>query len=94
MFWRDRWENESVSSVPSKTGIHGEDIDVLVKECKLLRNILLDSESKLKSVQLKISSVECDDKMIQFYAGFTSYKSLKAWFDFLGPVVDNLNYWG
>ena len=38
--------------------------------------------------------MEYDDKMIQFYTGFTSYKLLKAWFDFLGPVVDNLNYLG
>ena len=32
--------------------------------------------------------------MIQFYTGFTSYKLLKACFDFLGPAVENLNYWG
>ena len=94
MFWRDRWENKCVSSVSSKTGIHGEDFDALVKECKLLRNKLLDSENKLKSTQLRISSVEYDYKMIQFYVGFTLYKELKAWFDFLGLVVDNLNYWG
>ena len=74
-------ENKCVSSVPSKTGIHGEDFDALVKECKLLRNKLLDSESKLKSAQLRISSVEYDYKMIQFYVGFTLYKELKAWFD-------------
>ena len=32
--------------------------------------------------------------MIQFYTGFTSYKLLKACFDFLGLAVENLNYWG
>ena len=52
------------------------------------------SESKLKSAQLRINFVEYDDKMIQFYTGFTSYKLLKACFDFLGPAVENLNYWG
>ena len=52
------------------------------------------SGCKLKSAQLRISSVEYDDKMIQFYTGFTSYKLLKACFDFLGPAVENLNYWG
>ena len=35
-----------------------------------------------------------DDKMIQFYTGFTSYKLLEACFDFLGPAVENLNYRG
>ena len=75
------------------TDIHGEDTDALVKECELLRKKLIESESKLKCAQLRISSVEYDDKMIQFYTGFASYKLLKACFDFLGPAVDNLNYW-
>ena len=39
-------ENEFVSSVATKNGIHDENIDALVKECKLLRNKLLESESK------------------------------------------------
>ena len=54
----------------------------------------MESENKLKSAQLRISSVEYDDKMMQFYTGFTSYKLFKACFDFLGPAVENLNYWG
>ena len=86
--------NESVSSVATSTDVHGEDIEALVKECELLRRKLVESESKLKSAQLRISSVEYDDKIIQFYIGFTSYKLLKACFDFLGPAVENLNYWG
>ena len=86
--------NESVSSVATSTDVRGEDIEALVKECELLRRKLVESESKLKSAQLRISSVEYDDKMIQFYTGFTSYKLLKACFDFLGPAVENLNYWG
>ena len=53
-----------------------------------------ESESKLKGAQLRISSVEYDDKVIQFYTGFTSYKLFKACFDFLGPAAENLNYWG
>ena len=86
--------NESVSSVATSTDVRGEDIEALVKECELLRRKLVESESKLKSAQLRISSVQYDDKMIQFYTGFTSYKLFKACFDFLGPAVENLNYWG
>ena len=85
---------KSVSSVATSTDVRGEDIDALVKECELLRSKLSESESKLKSAQLRISSVEYDDKMIQFYTGFSSYKLLKACFHFLGPAVENLNYWG
>ena len=86
--------NESVSSVATSTDVCGEDIDALVKERELLRSKLSESESKLKSAQLRISSVEYDDKMIQFYTGFSSYKLLKTCFHFLGPAVENLNYWG
>ena len=86
--------NESASSVATSTDVRGEDIDALVKERELLRSKLSESESKLKSAQLRISSVEYNDKMIQFYTGFSSYKLLKACFHFLGPAVENLNYWG
>ena len=86
--------NKSVSNVGTSTDVCGEDIEALVKECELLRTKLVESESRLKSAQLRISSVEYDDKMIQFYTGFTSYKLFKACFDFLGQAVENLNYWG
>ena len=48
--------NESVNSVATSTDVRGEDIEALVKECELLRRRLLESESKLKSAQLRISS--------------------------------------
>ena len=28
------------------------------------------------------------------YTGFPSYEVLVTFFDFLGPAVNNLNYWG
>ena len=43
--------------------VRGEDIEALVKECELLRRRVVESESKLKSAQLRISSVEYDDKI-------------------------------
>ena len=47
----------------------------------------------MKAAELWISSVIFDDKKIQFYAGFASYKMFKACYDFLGPAVDNVTYW-
>ena len=35
-----------------------------------------------------------DDHLVKMYTGFPSYELLVAFFDFLGPAVDNLNYWG
>ena len=86
--------NLHVSSVATSTDVHGEDIEALVNECKLLRSKLLESESKLKSAQLRISFVEYDDNMIQFYTGFILYQRFKISFDFFGPAVEKLNYLG
>ena len=35
-----------------------------------------------------------NDKLVRFYTGFVSYAVFLAFFDFLRPVVDHLNYWG
>ena len=35
-----------------------------------------------------------DDCLIRFFTGFVSYMIFIAFFEFLGPVVDTLNYWG
>lgn len=42
----------------------------------------------------RIEDIQNDDKKISFYTGFISYMVFCAFFEFLGPVVDNLNYWG
>ena len=33
-------------------------------------------------------------KLVQFYTGLLSYTVFLAFFEFLGPVVEHLNYWG
>ena len=89
--------NDSVSTTDASTltTLVGEDTEALVKECELLRRDLADCEAKLKAAEFRISSVmyAYDDKKIQFYTGFPSYKLFKAWYDFLRPAVDNLTYW-
>ena len=35
-----------------------------------------------------------NDSLVKMYTGFPSYELLVAFFDFLGPAVNNLNYWG
>ena len=41
-----------------------------------------------------IEEIQHDDKLVCFYTGFVSYKIYLAFFNFLGPAVDKLNYWG
>ncbi len=53
---------------------------------------VLESTAKKKSQKhfFCISDIQYDDKMVQFYTGFTSF----AFFELLGPAVDHLNFWG
>ena len=41
-----------------------------------------------------LSNIEHDDRKVQFYTGFPNYRTLKACYDFLGPAVNSLHYWG
>ena len=45
-------------------------------------------------VHFRISQIKHDDHLVRFYTGFTSYMVYLAFFNFLGPVVYKLNYWG
>ena len=83
----------STTDASTLTNLVGEDVEVLVKECELLRGDLADCETKLEAAEFQVSSVMYDDKKIHFYTGFPSYKLFKACYDFLGPAVDNLTYW-
>ena len=55
-------------------------------------NTQLKSQSKKRPFQ--IDDIKHDDTLVQFYTGFVSYAVFLAFFEFLGPVVDHLNYWG
>ena len=41
-----------------------------------------------------LEEVKDDDKLFRFYTGFISFSVFLAFFEFLGPVVEKLNYWG
>ena len=49
-------------------------------------------QQKVKS-QFRLEDVQNDDKMFRFYTGFISFIVFLAFFEFLGPVVEKLNYW-
>ena len=63
-------------------------IEVLEAENDLLR-----SQSREKHY-FRLEDIQHDDKLVSFYTGFVSFMVLAAFFDFLGPVVNHLNYWG
>ena len=54
---------------------------------------------KLKLVSKKpryfcLEDIAHNDSLVRFYTGFDSYETLLAFYDFLGPSVNNLTYWG
>lgn len=53
----------------------------------------LDFFTKEK-VYFKITDIAENDKLVKLYTGFQSYEILLAFFEFLGPSVSNLTYWG
>ena len=57
----------NMKNVSTLTDVVGEEIEVLVKECEILRRDLAVCETKLNAAESRISSVMYDDKQIQFY---------------------------
>ena len=54
----------------------------------------LKTIEELKTAVFTIDCIANDDKLIRFYTGFTSYDIFVAFFEFLGPSVTQLDYWG
>jgi len=86
------------SSQDKTTGKQTQEPDPVIYAALLAKIELLEAEnSKLKKqgeIFFRIENIMCDDKLIRFYTGFCSYKTFEAFFEFLGPAKDELNYWG
>ena len=57
-------------------------------------NAHMREQSMPSVVHFRIGQIKHDDHLVRFYTGFTSYMVFLAFFNFLGPVVYKLNYWG
>ena len=67
-------------------------VEALEAENSRLMRDLDNCEKKRKYFRLEL--VKHDDKLIRFYTGFVSYAVFLSFFDFLGPVVNELHYRG
>ena len=54
----------------------------------------IELKKKVEALKFRLSSIQDDDKQIQFYTGFPTYSNYLACFNFLGPAVNCLCYWG
>ena len=73
--------------------------EVLVNTALLARIEVLEAENRqLKSQSqiqyFRISQIRHSDKLVRFFTGFVSYMVFIAFFEFLGPAVNELTYWG
>ena len=75
---------------------------VIVNKALLARIEILEAELKRCEIQLqkqeprhfRIENIASNDSLISFYTGFPSYEVFLCFFEFLGPSVHCLNYWG
>ena len=90
-----------VTNIPTEPQLSNADQSIINRSL-LARIEFLESENdRLKkelsencSVSFSIEQIRDDDKLISFYTGFRSYSVFLAFFNFLGPAVDKLTYWG
>ena len=78
--------------------------EVVVNTALLARIEALESQNRVLTEKLQVAmdqksvfgidSIAGNDKLVHLYTGFPSYDNLLAFFEFLGPAVANLNYWG
>ena len=51
-------------------------------------------EEQLYASKFCLESISKDNDKVLFYTGFPNYTTLKVCYNYLGPAVDNLTYWG
>jgi len=88
----------SVHELPGSSVMEPEECR-LINQALLTRLELLESEKKKMDSKkdkqfFHIQDIQHDDKLVQFYTGFTSFTLFLAFFELLGPAVHHLNYWG
>ena len=85
-----------------KTGEHSSETQVVVNTALVARIEALETEahslctklSMKKPLYFRLENIAHSDYLVSFYTGFQSYELLLAFYEFLGPSVHKLTYWG
>lgn len=69
-------------------------IEFLEAQLEKLQNNDKQSTDHKKSQPFSIDQIKHDDHLVSFYTGFPSFAMFLEFYQFLGPAVDKLHYWG
>ena len=85
-------ESDKVLSQVADVGVQtSDDLQAFIVR---LSQTISSLEEQLLSSKFCLENISRDDDKILFYTGFPNYATLKVCYDYLGPAVDNLTYWG
>ena len=59
-----------------------------------LKGTVAQLKADVAASKFCIENISKDEQLVTFYTGFPSYASLKSYYDYLGPTMDNLMYCG
>ena len=87
-----------IHELPSGSEKHSDSaltarVEFLEAETKYLRSKADENKAPAVS-KFRLSQIANDDSLVRFYTGFYSYQLLFFFFEFLGPAVYRLSYWG
>ena len=82
------------ASTQTKSSTHSSTHIRQCVNCIALQDELKKMQVALANSKFGIHSLEGDDSLIRYYTGFPSFGVFRAFYDFLGPSVDQLTYWG
>ena len=68
-------------------------IELLEAETQHLKS-LVNNKGQNGPLHFRVEQIARNDSLIRFFTGFSSYQLFMDFFEFLGPSVYNLEYWG
>ena len=85
-------ESNEVSLQVADVGVQASDDSqaTIVRLSQTISNL----EEQLHASKFCLENISKDDDKVLFYTGFPNYTALKVCYNYLGPAVDNLTYWG
>ena len=90
----DSDEEVSLIAEDSTKSVAIQASDGSLEVIEMLKGTVVQLKADITASKFCIENISKDEQLITFYTGFPSYASLKSCYDYLGPTVDNLMYWG